>query len=129
MNRFEPPPSEVSQPFWDATRDRHLLIQWCTSCDEPVFYPREACPRCLGTDLVWREASGRGRVYTFTVDFRAPDQPVTVALVELDEGIRMMSNIVNYTELEVGMPVSVSWEPLSDGRNLFHSSDSATFLM
>jgi hypothetical protein len=116
--RFEPPPSPVSAPFWDATRERKLLLQWCVTCNAPIFYPREVCPGCLGHELEWREASGRGQVYAYTVDHRNAEELVTVALVELDEGVRMMSNVVNYTELSVSMPVSVTWEPLSDGRNL-----------
>ncbi len=60
QRRMEPPVSPVSAPFWEATRERRLLVQWCLDCDKSVFYPRETCPGCLGTDLEWREASGDG---------------------------------------------------------------------
>ncbi len=122
----EPPVSETSAPFWDATRDRQLLIQWCTACDQPVWFPREVCPGCLGDALEWRPASGRGEVYVCTVEHKPTmptpfgDEPYVVALVELDEGPRLMTNIVGCPPeaVTVGMPVQVTWEALSDGRNL-----------
>jgi uncharacterized protein len=124
--RFEPTPTDLTQTFWDATRDRELLLQWCTSCEQPIFYPRERCPRCLGNSLEWRPASGRGVVYAVTVDHRPQlssrqqAEPFAVALVELEEGVRMMSNVVDCPpdDVEVDMAVVVAWEPLSDGRNL-----------
>ena len=123
---FEPPASELTQPFWDATREHRLLVQWCTACDEPVWFPREVCLRCLGNTLEWRAASGAGSVYAFLVEHRPNlpgvfgDAPYVVALVELDEGVRLMTNVIGCpTEtVVVGMPVRVTWEPLSDGRNL-----------
>lgn len=124
--RFEPPVSEHAKPFWDATRERRLVLQYCRADGRPVHYPREVCPRCLGTDLEWREASGLGTVYAFTVNHvpatvaigREP--PFVVALVDLNEGVRFMTNIVGCApgDVRVGMPVRVSWEPLSDGRAL-----------
>jgi uncharacterized OB-fold protein len=115
VSRFEPPVSPTSEPFWEASRSRQLLVQWCVDCDAPIFYPRDICPRCLGDRLEWRPSAGRGAVYTFTVD-----GPTMVALVDVDEGFRMMSNIVgcDADQLAVGMPVQVTWEPLSDGRHL-----------
>ena len=124
--RFEPPASELTQPFWDATREHRLLIQWCTACDAPVWFPREVCLQCLGNALEWREAAGTGSVYAFLVEHRPNlpgvfgDEPYVVALVELDEGPRLMTNIVGCPtrDVAVGMPVRVTWELLSDGRNL-----------
>jgi uncharacterized OB-fold protein len=124
--RFEPQPSELTKPYWDATRDRRLLLQWCASCDEPVHYPREVCPRCLGEGLSWREASGAGEVYAFGVHHQpasplmADRVPYVVALIDLVEGARLMSNIVGCepAEVRVGMSVKVTWEALSDGRHL-----------
>ena len=98
--RFEPPASDLTQPFWDATREHRLLIQWCTACDAPVWFPREVCLHCLGNALEWREASGTGSVYAFLVEHRPNlpgvfgDAPYVVALVELDEGVRLMTNVV-----------------------------------
>jgi len=123
--RLEPPNDTVE--FWDATRDRRLLIQWCLDCDQPVWFPREVCPGCLGTNIEFRESSGRGEVYAVSVH-HVPANPMmkdrlpyVVALVALDEGVRMMTNIVNCDDpydAAVGRRVKVAWEPLSDGRNL-----------
>ena len=124
--RIEPPASELTEPFWDATRDRRLLVQWCTECEQPIFYPREVCPRCLGTALEWRESAGTGTVYASSVQHR-PATPVmtdrvpyVVALIDLDDGIRIMSNVVGCDPPDVaaGMAVTVCWERLSDGRHL-----------
>ena len=116
--RFQPPTSDHTEPYWEATRNRELLLQWCVPCGEPVHYPRQHCPRCLSTDLEWRRAAGTGEVHAFTVDHRA-DRRV-VALVLLDEGARVMTNIVNCEpgDVRVGQPVQVTWEELADGRNL-----------
>src|SRR5207247_1661829 len=98
VTRLEPPTTETTAPFWDATRERRFLLQWCTACEAPVFYPRDVCPRCLGTALDWREASGRGTVYAVSVQHRAANPtmservPYAVALVDLEEGVRIMSN-------------------------------------
>lgn len=124
--RFEPPESAAAEPFWAASRDRRLVLQWCRSCDEPIHYPRDACPQCLGDDLEFRPASGRGSIYAVSVmpkpanPLMAGREPYAVALVELEEGVRMMSNIVGVEpdSATIGMAVRITWEPLSDGRNL-----------
>jgi uncharacterized OB-fold protein len=124
--RLEPPISDAARPFWEATKQRRLVLQWCRACEAPVHYPREACPRCLGTEFEWREASGRGEVYSASVMHRpgnpamADRVPYVVALVDLEEGVRLMSNVVGCApeEVRVGLPVQVTWEPLSDGRAL-----------
>ena len=135
MTRFEPPVGDESGPFWDATRERRLVVQWCTRCDRGVFYPRAFCPYCAGVGgdarggpLVWREASGRATVHAAVVEHRpeaagasfAGGVPFCIALVDLEEGVRMMTNVVGCPPGDVhsGMPVTVSWEPLSDGRQL-----------
>jgi uncharacterized OB-fold protein len=124
--RPEPPQSDTSAPFWDATRDGRLMLQWCSSCEVAIFFPRAVCPRCLGDTLQWRQASGQGRVYAVTVEHRAQDPrmtsrvPFAIALVDLDEGVRMMSNVVGCEpdDVVVGMPVALAWERLPDGRQL-----------
>ncbi len=85
---------------------------------------REVCPRCLGSRLEWRPSPGTGAVYTFTVEYNPQNPnlkpPYTIALIDLDEGVRMMSNLVGCPpgEVRVGMRVRVTWEALSDERNL-----------
>lgn len=124
--RFVPPESDVSRPFWDATRERRLSLQWCEPCDAAVQFPRTHCPRCGGDQLVWRESSGRGVVYAVSVHHVAGQPafadrlPYAVALVELEGGARLMTNLVGDGALsaQVGDPVAVAWEPLPDGRHL-----------
>lgn len=126
--RLEPPAGPESGPFWEATREERLLVQWCPDCDRGVFYPRTLCPHCGGgrTGLEWREACGRATVYAATVEHRAAPvgfsggEPYCVALVDLHEGVRMMTNIVGCPPADVrsGMAVMVTWEPLTDGRKL-----------
>lgn len=124
--RYEPRPTEVSAPFWDATREGRLLLQWCVPCDRAIFFPRSVCPGCLGTDLEWRPASGNGTVHAVTVEHRpqnpllADRAPYAVALVDLAEGVRMLTNVMGCPphDVTVGMAVRVTWEPLSDGRQL-----------
>jgi uncharacterized OB-fold protein len=127
--RFEPPVGAESGPFWDATREGRLLVQWCTACDRGVFYPRSLCPHCgAGGPLQWRQASGRATVHAAVVEHRpelagaafARGEPFCIALVELQEGVRMMTNVVGCPpdDVSIGMAVTVTWEPLSDGRRL-----------
>jgi uncharacterized OB-fold protein len=137
--RLEPPVGDESGPFWEATRQGRLLVQWCTACDRGVFYPRSFCPYCevagdtgrtgeAGGTLEWREVSGRATVYAAVVEHRpeaagaafSNGEPYCIALIDLEEGVRMMTNIVGCPPGDVhsGMAVTVSWEPLSDGRQL-----------
>lgn len=124
--RFEPAESEVAAPFWEATKKRELALLWCRSCGRVIHYPRERCPACGSEKSEWRGASGKGEVYAFSVMHRpgnpamADRVPYVVALVDLEEGARMMSNIVGCEPgaVRVGMPVTITWEELSDGRNL-----------
>ncbi len=124
--RFRPPASPASAPFWAATRRGELVLQWCNRCDKAIHYPREACPNCLGTDLGYRPAVGTGTVYAATVipapanPTMAGRDPYVVALIELPEGVRMMGNVFAQDPwgVTVGDPVQVAWEPLTDGRHL-----------
>lgn len=124
--RIEPPVTEEAEAFWSATERRELVLPWCTSCERPFWYPRPVCPRCLRPDIEWRPASGRGEVYAVSVMHRpahpgmADRVPYAVALVHLEEGVRLLSNVVDVdpADVHVGMPVAVTWEPMSDGRNL-----------
>ena len=124
--RPEPPESDASQPFWNATRVGQYLLQWCTHCELAIHFPRAVCPHCLGDALEWRPSPGRGVVYAVTVEHRAQDPrmrsrvPYAVALIDLDEGVRVMSNVVGCEpdDVRVGMVVTIDWEPLPDGRRL-----------
>lgn len=123
---IEPPIGPDAVPFWEATRERRLVLPWCTACDRPHWYPRAVCPACLGDSIEWRAASGVGEVYAASVQHRpGPGRdpaagPYVVVLVDLPEGVRVMSNVVECDpeDVTVGMAVELTWHPLSDGRHL-----------
>jgi len=82
------------RPFWEAARRGKLLLAHCTACDRPHWFPRVVCPLCSSCDIEWREASGRGTVYSVSVARRATP-PYALAYVTLDEGPTMLTNIVD----------------------------------
>lgn len=110
-----------SAPFWDGTRRHELLIQKCRGCGRFRFYPRSICPDCLSYEADWLKVSGRGRIYSFTISHRylspgfKADVPYNIAIVELEEGVRLMSNIVGCRneDLRVGLPVEVVFEDVT----------------
>jgi len=110
-----------SRPFWDACRRHELRIQRCRRCGELQHYPRGICSRCWGDDLEWRVASGRGTVWTFTVTHRTQargfrdELPYVVAWVELEEGVLVLSNVVEVApaRVAIGMPVRVVFEDVT----------------
>lgn len=104
---------EASLPFWEAARRHELRMPRCTRCDRLFFYPREACPYCLASDIDWLTVSGRGRLHSFTVihqpanpAFQA-DVPYIYALIQLEEGPRMIANLVECAieDARIDMPV------------------------
>lgn len=116
--RGSPPPLDSTiAPFWDGTREPRLLLPRCTSCGDIFWYPRPTCPRCLRAELEWVPAAGGGVVHAVSVQART-DDPYAVVLVELDEGVRIMSNTTT-TDVAIGDRVAISWEPLEDGRHLW----------
>jgi hypothetical protein len=125
-DRFEPPVTDVSAPFWEATREKRITLQRCADCKTWVWYPRSACTACLGGDLRWTEVAGEGSVYAVSVHHRAgvaemnTRVPYAVALVELHEGVRLLTNVIGCDpeSVAIGQRVSVAWEALSDGRHL-----------
>ena len=94
-----------------------LAFQRCADCGSAVFYPRVLCPACGGTSLEWSESSGRGTVYATTAVYRRYEAPYNVALIDLDEGFRMMSRVEGMPaeDVEVGMRVSLSVRSEDDG--------------
>jgi uncharacterized OB-fold protein len=114
----EPPITGETQPFWDGCAAAELRYQVCRECRHAQFYPRALCAGCGGVDLEWRRSQGEGRVYAVTVVERAPsaafraDVPYVIVLVDLDEGFRMMANVVGDDRLEaaIGDRVRVVFE-------------------
>ena len=110
-----PPVNPETQAFWDATAQGKLLIKKCNACGEGHFYPRNICPFCFSDQTEWQEASGRGTIYTYSVMRRAP-VPYAIAYVELEEGPRIMTNIVDcdLDQIKIGQAVRLVFKP-SDG--------------
>ncbi len=115
-----PRPTDLSKPHWDGCRDGVLRVQRCSACDAYVFIPQPICTACQGDDLEWVESSGRGRVYSFTTVHRPPraefEVPYVVAIVELEEGWHMLTNIIGCAAdaVQVDMPVEVCFERMSE---------------
>ncbi len=121
--RFDlPTPDEETEPFWSAANEQTLLVKHCNACGEYHFYPRPFCPFCWSEDVEWFEASGRATLYTWSVVHQNDlppfheRVPYVAALVDLEEGPRMMSNVVDcpFDELEAGMALEVVFEQVSD---------------
>ena len=120
MSEWKKPLPVVSgetRPFWEACRRGELLIQRCKSCREYQFYPRGICATCWTTDISWVKASGKATVWTYTVTNQnrspgfAEEVPYVLAVVELEEGVKMFTNIVKCDPKNViiGMPVEVTF--------------------
>src|SRR5579863_6297462 len=117
--------TEESRPFWEGCRAGKLLLQFCDRCQQHQFYPRLYCMHCGAEQIRWVEASGRGIIYSYTIihQNKAPEfvheTPYNVAVVQLEEGPRMMCNIVELgdmgdMELRIDLPVVVTFEAVSD---------------
>ena len=117
-------------PFWQATKEHDLNYQVCADCDAVIFYPRRHCTQCLGNNLDWRTSKGEGEIYSYSTvrlsrhPFFGGKIPYAVALIDLDEGFRIMSNVVGFGEpedLSIGQRVAVEWEDHDDvAIPLFH---------
>lgn len=111
-----PHPSELTQPFWDATKEGRMVIQQCSTCKSFVWTPQMACRKCLTPTLEWTEVSGKGTVYTYVVLHKAAHPaftaPYAIAVVELDEGPKFFTDLVevNVDDIAIGMPVEVAFE-------------------
>lgn len=110
-----------SQPYWDGIAQGELRIQRCDACSRAVFYPRALCPHCHSDQLSWITATGKGTIYSYTVAHQAfgsfaKDAPYVVAIVELAEGARMMTRIVDAPRerIAIGVPVQVTFTPIAE---------------
>ena len=112
---------EESRPFWEACARHELYIQKCKNCGTVFYYPRGFCPEDLSADFEWVKCSGRGKVYTYTVTRQNQSSgfrdkvPYVMAYVELEEGIRMLTNIVDCDpkDVAIGMSVEVTFEDVT----------------
>jgi len=118
-----PPPlaNAITLPFWQAAAEHRLVVQRCTACGHTRLPPGPVCPECRSAEADWKELSGRGEIYTYTIVHRpiAAGQPLptVIAIVALDDagGVRMISNLVGVdpSEVAIGMPVEVVWEDMT----------------
>ncbi|MDJ0270151.1 MAG: Zn-ribbon domain-containing OB-fold protein [Aigarchaeota archaeon] len=123
MSSYPKPLPEVTpltKPFWEASKRGELLLQRCKNCSTYIWYPRHICINCGSRELEWVKASGKGKVYSYTIvrqvignspEF-SKEIPFVVAEIELDEGARICSNIVGVKpeDVSIGMPVEVFFE-------------------
>lgn len=125
---WEPRPTPVvtgdTAPYWEGAADGNLLLNECTDCGLVYHYPRALCPDCFSDDIEWIEAKGTGEVYTYSVvdnehiipDFPEEAFPHVLAFVELDEGPRVLTNLVDVDpgDVEIGSRVEVRFEETED---------------
>ncbi len=114
-----------TRPYWEGLAQSELRIQRCDACSRAVFYPRSICPHCHADQLSWIVASGRGTIYSYTVAHQAfgmfaDETPFIVAIIELEEGVRMMSRIIDAPRerVAIGLPVQVTFETVGENITL-----------
>ena len=124
MGEYQKPlpiPNEDTKPFWDGLKEHKLRIQKCSQCGQFRFPPRIICPYCMSLESEWVEVEGGGTVYSFTIVHHAytpayeGELPYVVAIIELEEGIRLISNIVGCKpeQVEIGMHVELTFEDVT----------------
>jgi hypothetical protein len=124
LNKPLPVPAkpDFTKPFWDGAKRGELVIPRCKHCDRFMFFPREVCPNCLAiNDIEWVKVSGRGRLHAFTIVHQpahpafGEDAPYAYCVIQLDEGVRMISNVVDCSvdDLECDMPVEAVFDEVS----------------
>ncbi len=117
-----PQPTPESQEYWDGLKRHELRIQRCRDCTQYYFYPRPFCPHCHSENVEWRTVSGRGKLHTYVIAHRghpAFESPYVIAMVELDEGAKMMTNIVGVEDptpekLPVDAAVQIVYQDVND---------------
>jgi uncharacterized OB-fold protein len=121
-----PQPTSETAAYWAAARAQRLLIQRCASCGHCQFYPRAFCIECLSERIEWINASGQGRIYSYTICRIAPSPafearlPYVVALIDLDEGVRLLANLLDaeLADVAIGARVGVCFEAVSESCTL-----------
>lgn len=124
LDRPLPSMTPEARPFWDGCREGKLMLPKCGDCGHVFFYPRILCPSCHSRNVTWMQASGRGRLHAFEIAHQAFQRawkikpPYVLAMVQLDEGPRMMSNLVNVEPdprvVKCEMPVEVVFTKITE---------------
>ncbi|MCC4114958.1 OB-fold domain-containing protein [Aromatoleum toluclasticum] len=111
-----PRPHPETEPFWQAAGEGQLLVKKCGDCGEVHYYPRAICPHCLSGHTEWLTASGRGTIYSYSTMGKA-ESAYTLAYVTLDEGVTMLTNLIDCdpAALAIGQSVSVVFVPTEGG--------------
>ena len=111
-----PEANPETQPFWDAAQRGQLLLKRCKACGELHYYPRAICPLCFSDKTEWEPASGKGKIYSWSVMRRVP-VPYAIAYVTLAEGVTMLTNIVDcdLDQLRIGQDVCLVFKPTDGG--------------
>jgi uncharacterized OB-fold protein len=118
-----PQATPETQQYWDGLKEHKLMIQRCLDCDKPYFYPRVFCPNCFSKNVEWFQATGKGTLYSFVINQRpAPgfqdDGPYVLAVVQLDEGPRMFSNLIGIDpdpeQISCDMPVEIEYDDVTE---------------
>jgi uncharacterized OB-fold protein len=118
-----PVPTPETKPYWDGAKRHELWIMRCNDCSKPYFYPRPICPNCFSRNTDWMQASGKAKLETFVINHRPPpgfeeDAPYVIAVVTLEEGPRMMTNLVGIdpdpTKVKCDMPLEVVFDDVTD---------------
>lgn len=119
-NRPKPLIDTDSQAFWEGVQNQELKLQHCDDCQAYIFYPRLLCPNCFSENLTWRNTSGKGVIHSYTVVHKAmppfnEETPYVVGIIELQEGVRMMSRIEGErSEIAIDKPVSVVYKQVDE---------------
>lgn len=122
-----PVPTVESKPFWEGCKRHELLLPCCEKCGQWWFPPGPTCPNCWSTDWAWKKTSGRGKIYSFGVYHRVyhrgfeAEMPYVLAIVQLDEGPRLVSNVIEggRKELQCDLPVEVFFEDITEDTTLY----------
>ena len=103
--------------YYDAASQGRLLVKQCADCQKYHHYPRALCPFCFSDKTEWKEAKGTGTIYTYSVTRRGVEVPYCIAYVTLDEGVTMMTNILDcdLDAVRIGQRVKVMFKPAEDG--------------
>lgn len=125
MEHYEKPLPAIDNDtryFWEQCKKEKLVIQQCETCNKYIFYPRSICPHCMSDQVKWVESTGKGTIYSYTVARRPggpgfkDDVPYVIALIELNEGVRMMSTIIDcaISDLACDLPVEVVFDEVTE---------------
>jgi uncharacterized OB-fold protein len=124
MTYTKPLPRRIpeAEGFWASVKAHAIALPWCLDCNRPHYYPQGTCPFCLGPNIEYRPASGNGTIYSFSKVNRAPtadfknDVPYTLCMVDLEEGVRIFTTLVDddADQVRIGMPVRVVYDDVTE---------------